>query len=205
MEEILAMTVQHGSRGSRWRAGTAGLLILCACNLQLGSAIFEDLSLIEVALEFPVSAEQVAHCAREDSNECQNYQRAVRAKAALLNRGTEALDFTLEVIQRSCKASLPSHGNKDKDWSRCIGGLTALYFFSSQDEDEKVLDFFKKNPSLLRLAVSELDFAWFHNRFHQERWRKLFDAAASTRGDSTQPVNPFVPRTERIRYRIELL
>lgn len=187
------------------RAGGVGLLLLCACNLRFGPAVFEDLSLIEVALEFPVSEEQVAQCSREDTNECRNYQRAVRAKASLLNRGPAAIDFTLEVIQRSCKASLPSRGNRDKDWSRCIGGLTALYFFSSQDQDEKVLDFFEKDPVLLRLAASERDFAWFHNRFHQERWRKLFDATASTHGASTQRVNPFVPTTERIRYRIELL
>jgi len=199
------MNARRGSQDARLGASTAGLLLLCSCNLQFGPAVFEDLSVVEVALEFPASADQATRCSQEDTIECRNYQRAVRAKASLLRRGPAAIDFTLETIQRSCKASLPSRGNRDKDWSRCIGALTALHFFSSQDQDEKVLDVFEKDPVLLPLAASEHDFAWFHNRFHQERWRKLFDATAASHGASTQRVNPFVPTAERNQYRIELL
>ncbi len=160
---------------------------------------------MEVALEFPTSAQQVTQCSRADTQECRNYERAARAKESLLSQGPAAIDSSLEIIQRNCKSSLPSRSNRDKNWSRCVGGLTALYFFSSRDQDEKVLDFFEKNPVLLRLAVEERDFAWFHNRFHQERWHKLFDTWASTYGENAQQVNPFVPTPEQIQYRIELL
>lgn len=180
------------------------LLLLCSC-LQSGSQVFEDLSLVEVALEFPATAQQVARCSRENTHECQNYERAVRAKKSLLSQGPAALDASLEIIQRSCKPSRPGHDTPDKNWSRCIGGLTALYFFSSREQDEKLLAFFEKHPVLLRLAAEERDFAWFHNRFHQERWRKLFDTWAPSNGTSTQRMNPFAPTPQRVRYRIELL
>ncbi|WP_257449219.1 hypothetical protein [Archangium lipolyticum] len=77
--------------------------------------------------------------------------------------------------------------------------MTALYFFSSREQDEQLLSFFEKDPVLLRLAAEERDFAWFHNRFHQERWRKLFDTLASSQ------TNPFAPTMQRFQYRIELL
>jgi hypothetical protein len=83
--------------------------------------------------------------------------------------------------------------------------LTSLYFFASREQDEKLLSFFEKDPVLLRLAAKERDFAWFHNRFHQERWRELFDKLASSNGTSTQQMNPFTPTAQRVLYRIELL
>ncbi|WNG14305.1 hypothetical protein [Cystobacter fuscus] len=192
------MSMHFGARDSCLKACWAGLLLLCSC-FRPNSQIFEDLSLIEVALEFPATSQQAAQCSRGNPPECQNYERAVRAKKALLSQGAAALDSSLEIIQHDCKVSLPSRSSPDKTWRRCIGGLAALYFFSSREQDEQLFAFFEKDPVLLRLVAAERDFAWFHNRFHQERWQKLFDTLASSQ------MNPFAPTTQQIQYRIELL
>lgn len=191
--------------GSPFRACLIGLLVFCSCNQRFGPAVFEDLALVSVALEFPTSAEEITSCARKDTRECRNYHRAVRAKASLLSQGPAALEVTVEVIRHDCMESLPNRDTRSRAWNRCIGGLTALYFFSSPEQDEKVLEFFAKNPVLLGFARAEHDFAWFHNRFHQERWRELFETLRSTGGTSAQLENPFVSGQGEVRHRIELL
>jgi hypothetical protein len=180
-------------------------ILLCSCKQRLNPEVFEDLALVEGALEFPGSIEEVSHCARKDTHECRNYARAVRAKESILSRGPAAMDATLETIRLNCELSLPRRAIRDEPWRRCIGGLTALYFFTSPAQDEKVLEFFEKNPVLLHMAVQEHDFAWLHNRVHQERWRKLLDSSRSTGDAGTQRKNPFASTQAKVRYRIELL
>jgi hypothetical protein len=190
---------------SRFLVYLIGFWVFCSCNQRLSPTVFEELALVSVALEFPTSAEEIISCARKDTSECRNYHRVVRAKASLLNQGPAALDATVEVIRLDCMGSLPNRDTRSRAWNRCIGGLTALYFFSSPEQDEKVLEFFEKNPVLLCFAVAEQDFAWLHNRVHRERWRELFDTWRSTGGTNAQLENPFVSSQGKVRHRIELL
>jgi hypothetical protein len=189
----------------RFQVCLIGLIVSCSCNERVSPLVFEHLSLIEVAKDFPVNPEQIALCQQEDTSECQNYGNAVRAKASLLSRGPAAMDATLAVIQSDCESHLPGRDTRSSAWSKCIGGLTALYFFSSCAQDDKLLAFFEKNPVILRLAATERDFGWFHNRCHQERWHALFEIANSTDGTVSPPDNPFEPADVDISHRIQLL
>lgn len=129
--------------------------------------IFSKIRLIRTGLEYPYTLEHLAQCKAIGDKRCLQVFNIVRtAKQTLFAIDREqALQLTLNTILKRC-----GDGTIGED-SVCGGAATALYFFSTPDEDRIIQNFFTGAPLPILDRVVGLDNAWLLNRADKQMWR----------------------------------
>ncbi len=132
-----------------------------------GKEIFTGLRLVHYGLEFPRSREALENCKKTGNTAClENLQHARRAKQQLFaGSHRQALGLTLETIRQHC--GMPETGGDNL----CPGATTALGFFGSGDDDEKILSFLSGSRKIILQKIFEMNQEWLYVRKDKSIWK----------------------------------
>lgn len=146
------------------------IVVLAGCSegFRLDQA-YRSIYLSKYAIDFPDSATKLDNCRTRNVESCiQLYEDARNGKQKLLSiNADKALSHTLETIQQHCLLQ------SDPDRELCHGAIMALYYFRTEQQDQRILESFRQfSPELRRLIFGNSQFAWFSNRTNREAWIK---------------------------------
>ncbi len=136
---------------------------------------YHDLHLAHMGLEYPPRKEILESCWKSRDRGCLDaYLSVQQGKKIVLNNKdidpNRTLSFTLDTICKQCDMALDHHKGIGVE-SECIGAVTALYFFNSEDEDKIILNRLEKaSPLVLDWVLDGPRAEWFYNRPDPERW-----------------------------------
>ncbi|NPV00998.1 MAG: hypothetical protein HPY53_06425 [Brevinematales bacterium] len=65
-----------------------------------------------------------------------------------------------------------------------LGAVTLLYYYTSPDDDRKILDFFGEHPEMFILALNSRE--WVKNRYYKDRWLDLLKKNKGMIGGDTE-------------------
>lgn len=147
----------------------SGIALSC---INGSSTIFHNFGLIGASLDYPYSQEQLARCQEVENQRClKTYERVKSAKKMLLERGrTEALQMTLNAISEECVS--------DEITISCRGAITALYFFTSSEDDATIREFLSSTPHQVLVKTYEVENIWLSVRHDKARWREWITQAS---------------------------
>lgn len=158
------------------RTAAMFLALLCACKTHEATGLFEDLAMYWVK-EFPVNVEQ----ARTDPTCARYYAEVQRGRARLFTDGSgPALARTIAEIEATCVSSrwTASPGHIGVDEGRCHGAAVAMWYLSSESEDEALRRLFARRPELLASIVRTIGVQpWANNRPDPKAWVPLIASA----------------------------
>jgi hypothetical protein len=128
---------------------------------------FEDIYLAKYGLEYPSTEERLNRCIKQNDKPCLNiYKRFEKGKKTITSLpASSTLDTTLDIIETACLSKDENIAN-----SVCYGGIMSLYFYSSLEQDAKILTRVKKYPKKVRNLMFNNDFFWYYNRPDSDRW-----------------------------------
>ena len=161
----------------------AVLIVNGCCRLCVTQADFEmdlkwayrDLWLAKRGLEYPPDKKNLELCWQSRDQGCINaYMSVQQGKRILLYKKdtdpVRTLSFTLDTICQQCNMDI-DHNKGINIESECIGAITALYFFNSENDDKIILDrLVKASPKVLAWVLDGTRAEWYHNRPHPEDW-----------------------------------
>jgi hypothetical protein len=138
--------------------------------------VFVFLGALGNLLDFPADQARLDACVAEKDEKClalhAQFHDAVRQ---LFSDGSaQALKRTL-AVEAHCKSPTPPPSELAiSRWQRCRGAVVAFYFFSSDEEDRKILNHLSAlEPAILQNAfVESKGYAgdWVYNRPDRQRW-----------------------------------
>ncbi|KPJ94007.1 MAG: hypothetical protein AMJ53_06115 [Gammaproteobacteria bacterium SG8_11] len=143
--------------------------LLAGCDSP--QSIFSSLALINSGKEFPYTQDRLALCQKTEDEFClQAYQQVKKAKKSLFSKSREqALQLTLDTISKECAKQ---QKRLEEDLA-CSGAITALYFFSSKNDDNSIRSFLKTtSQAALQIVVSNGNM-WLSNREDKAAWQEL--------------------------------
>ena len=139
-------------------------------------SIFSGLALVHHGLEFPPSAGILNLCKSNNDEQCLSaYNRAVVGKNMLLTMPHKsALKLTLNTIKKYC----PEKAYINSKDAMCEGAFTSLFYFNSNEDDNEIIAFLKKQDIhtqelMVRLANA---YDWPYNRANKSKWINFFNS-----------------------------
>lgn len=84
----------------------------------------------------------------------------------------KALKMTLDIIERACVSKYEAIAN-----DICYGGIMSLYFYTTPQQDAKILAHVKQYPKKIRNLIFNEHFYWFHNRPYRGVWTDYISKA----------------------------
>lgn len=118
-------------------------------------------------LDYPGSVHALNNCIKYKAKEClEVYNLVLEGKKMIKSVSSpKALDTTLDIIERACLSEDEKLAN-----SICGGGILSLYFYTSPEQDAKILSRIKIYPKKVRNIIFYRDFYWFYNRPNKAAW-----------------------------------
>jgi len=140
----------------------------CESKTDQNKNVYKDLRLVHYALEFPRSKEGLQNCKKYKNEQClNNLSRARAAKQQLFKKTSQyAFELTLNTISTDC--ALESN-SRDK---YCPGAISALGFFTSDTEDEKIRQLLSSMTKETLAHVFKMNKEWFIARVDREIWKE---------------------------------
>mgnify|MGYP001546099915 CR=1 FL=1 len=139
-------------------------------------SIFSGLALVHHGLEFPPSVGILNLCKKNNDDQCLSvYNRAVAGKNMLLTMPhNSALKLTLNTIEKYC----PEKAYINSKDAMCEGAFTSLFYFNSNEDDNEIIAFLKKQDMhtqelMVRLANA---YDWPYNRANKSKWIDFFNS-----------------------------
>jgi hypothetical protein len=155
---------------------------------QTSDRVFVLLGALGNLLDFPADQARLDACVAEKDEKClalhAQYRDAVRQ---LFSDGpAEALRRTLAAVDAQCKSPAPPSSERPiSPWQRCRGAVVAFYFFSSDEEDQRILKHVSAlDPFILQNAfVESKGYAgdWVYNRPDRQRWSAFMRSVPALR------------------------
>ncbi|MDH5179426.1 MAG: hypothetical protein OEZ39_15260 [Gammaproteobacteria bacterium] len=147
------------------------MVTACSNNSQTQTT-FQHLRLIHYAKDFPRSAASLERCKKYHDQPClNNYALAKSAKQKLFDTSrAEAFAATLQVIQQACATTDADINNL------CPGGVTALAFFSSAEEDAQIRQFLANLTPATLQNIFSMNRHWLVYRHDAEKWKSWLNS-----------------------------
>jgi hypothetical protein len=151
----------------------------------LNNKIFFALNLVHSALDFPATPEHLENCIKCNDWRCLRILGEARqAKKQLFSVShQDALALTLGAIDDYCSIPEADHG------IRCAGAVTALGFFTSKGDDEKIVSFFSKSREVVLRNIFMMDAEWLSVRSDKSIWEKWVNSSSLDNDTKRQLIN----------------
>lgn len=129
--------------------------------------MFSNLALTSLGLEYPTTTDRLERCKQSADKMClKTYELAKTAKQRLFRKSpTHALNTSLNTIRTECAKT---DYNKD---NVCYGAVTALYFFSTTDDDKQIMQFIANSSELVAKRIFEMNVIWLKFRRDKQSWQ----------------------------------
>jgi hypothetical protein len=118
-------------------------------------------------LEYPVLVSNLNNCIKHNDKEClEVYNLVLEGKKMIQSVSSmKALDATLTIIEKACLSKEEELAN-----FTCIGAILSLYFYTSPEQDARILNRVKNYPKKIKNLIFHRDFYWAHNRPDKDVW-----------------------------------
>lgn len=128
---------------------------------------FDKIHLSKYGLDYPGTIHVLDSCIKYNDRQCLKvYNNVLAGKKTIQSVSSiKALEATLDIIERACLSKNENLAN-----STCYGGILSLYFYTSNEQDKKILDRIKTYPKAIRNIIFGDDFFWYHNRPNKDVW-----------------------------------
>ncbi len=134
---------------------------------------FNQMYLAIGGLEYPHTINQLNNCIKYKNKECLEVFNLVMEGKRMVKSITsmKTLDTTLNLIEKDCHS-------KDEEQANftCVGAILSLYFYTSPEQDAKILARMKIYPKKLKNIIFNYDFYWFYNRPNKALWISAISA-----------------------------
>lgn len=128
---------------------------------------FEQIYVAKFGLDYPYTVDMLNNCIKYNDKQClKSYNSVLAGKKMILSiSSVKALQATLDIIERACLL-------KDDDVANfaCYGGIMSFYFYTSPEQDAKILNRIKMYPKNIRNIIFGDEFFWFYNRPNKDIW-----------------------------------
>ena len=128
---------------------------------------FEQIYLAKFGLDFPKTVDALNRCIQYNDKQClKAYNKVTEGKKTIQSvSSSHALETTLNIIEKACLS-------KDENLANftCYGGIISLYFYSSSEQDAKILERIKIYPKKIKNMIFDNEFYWFYNRPNKDAW-----------------------------------
>ncbi len=156
--------------------GSCGCMAAEKEQKDLETLLKKSFSLIYLAtngLDYPVSVSNLNHCIKYNDKEClRTYKVVLEGKKMIKSVSSmKSLDTTLDIIEKACLSKDEYLAN-----SICDGAILSLYFYTSPEQDAKLLNRIKSYPKKIRSTIFFRDFYWPHNRPNKDVWLRAIPA-----------------------------
>lgn len=167
--------------------------------------LFTRIDYANDAKSFPVSPHALQRCREEGNRRCSTmFEEARDATRSLLANGRQvALEVTLQTLRSECMAGREA----GEQSASCRGAIGALFFFSRDEEDRRILSFFRTLDAGVVRAVLEAPWAeWCQNRPNEERWASYIDDLGGFGAEERRQYKSFFNGSMRKdHFRMEML
>ena len=128
---------------------------------------FENIYLGKFGLEYPYTEDHLKRCIKLNLKPCLEVNNdVITGKKTITSLpASSTLDATLDIIETACLSKDENVAN-----SVCYGGIMTLYFYSSLEQDTRILTRFKKYPKKVRNLIFKTNYFWYYNRPNPDRW-----------------------------------
>ncbi len=118
-------------------------------------------------LEYPYSVKQLNNCVKHEDKACLDvYNLVLEGKKTIKTVASmRSLETTLDIIERVCPSK-----DDDLGGAICNGGILSLYFYTTPEQDAKILNRIKIYPKQLKNIIFHRDFYWARNRPDKAAW-----------------------------------
>ncbi len=128
---------------------------------------FDLIYLATNGLDYPVSVSSLNNCFKYNDKEClEVYNLVLEGKKMIKSVSSmKSLETTLDIIESACLS-------KDENLTNgvCNGGILSLYFYTTPEQDAKILNRVKIYPKQIKNIIFHRDFYWSHNRPDKDAW-----------------------------------
>lgn len=162
--------------------------------LSENQAIYSAFSSIHLSLDFPGSPTVLKSCIEENLKNCMNsVNRVLDAKKQFLQQPkAKALATTLSTITKYCELEQNIELNEDM----CRGAATALYYFTSGENDTMILSSFKSLSKTALKNIFVYSYSWYHNRPNKNAWRDFVNVSPLQEPQKTNIISTFESKEE---------
>ena len=152
------------------------LMASCGCmaddkqQKDLEARLQKSFNYIDLAfsdLEYPHSVTDLNRCIKYKVKEClEVYNLVLGAKNMIKSVvSMKALDTTLNLIEKDCLSK-----DEQLAGSTCYGAILSFYFYTTPEQDAKILSRIKIYPKKLKNIIFNYYFYWFYNRPNKDVW-----------------------------------
>jgi hypothetical protein len=128
---------------------------------------FDQLFLAIGGLEYPHTVKQLNNCFKYNDKDCLRvHNHVLEGKKRIKSVASmKTLDTTLNLIEKYCLSKNEYMANVT-----CFGAILSLYFYTTPEQDAKILNRMKIYPKKLKFIIFNYDFYWFYNRPNTDAW-----------------------------------
>lgn len=134
---------------------------------------FNKIYLSTNGLEYPNTVRTLNHCIKYNDSEClESYNIVLSGRKMIRSVSSmKALETTLDIIERTCLSKDENLAN-----NTCYGGIISLYFYTSSEQDAKILNRIKTYHKDILNIIFGSEFFWFYNRPNKDAWVNAISA-----------------------------
>jgi hypothetical protein len=144
--------------------------------------IYNRLGLTKLGKEYP--NHELLEIWKQNNSYSKTYQHVQNAKKELLvqikTQPKRTLTFTLDTISMQCDRNENETATID-DELECIGSMTALFFFTSAEQDKVILKRLTKATPKVLTWLADFKYEWFYNRPDSQIWINEIDNISDNR------------------------
>jgi hypothetical protein len=133
--------------------------------------VYQRLGYTKIGKEYP--NQELLEIWKQNNSYSKTYQHVQNAIKELLDKikaePKRTLAFTLDTVCLQCDRDKHEATTID-DELECIGSMTALFFFTSDEQDKVILRRLTQATPNVLTWLSEFKYEWFYNRPNPQRW-----------------------------------